>query len=283
MNKSRKNDPRDGWYAITPGDAQKFLDEQNANRPLNEVKAQRIASDIVTGRWRSNGETLIFDANGKLIDGQTRLRGCVIANKAIEAYCVFGVPYKYFPSLDQGRARSSGDLAALMGFTNGRAVAAVASRAILYAEGKAGHITNRGLICNDRYESYLSKHRERIIDAITIARKHDKGLVGVAPASDVAFVVYMVADAHRAEVIDFVERLATGVNLKKGDALLLFRERMRAIEGSRHQLTPGHKLALLIKTWNAFLLDRPVGVLRWNQAVEPFPRFANPASPDNEA
>lgn len=48
---------------------------------------------------------------------------------------------------------------------------------------------------------------------------------------------------------------------------------MLALIGQKHTLKQADKLALLIKAWNAYITDRPLGTLKWNSEVERFPRF----------
>jgi len=103
--------------------------------------------------------------------------------------------------------------------------------------------------------------------------KFRRGLVKLAPMSHVTFVYYMTHGAHPQQASVFIERLATGAGLKKGDSILLFRERMKDMVGQKHRLLQSEKVALLIKTWNAFLGERPIALLRWKREVEVFPAF----------
>ena len=57
---------------ITPAKAQKWLDKRADNRPMSEAYAKTLASAMTADEWEVNGETLKFNTNDDLIDGQHR-------------------------------------------------------------------------------------------------------------------------------------------------------------------------------------------------------------------
>jgi hypothetical protein len=273
----RKPDERDGWYEFVPVTAQADLDAGAKNRPRNEFRAERIAADISAGHWRENGETLVYDETGRLMDGQTRLRACILANKPLVSYCVFGVPYVVFPSLDTGRSRSGGDIAGLLGFKNCHAIAAVARLIIRYQRGVLTTTGSSTIIPNEEIKSYLKRNRERLSAAMEFVQKRRGGIVGLLPISQVAFVFYMNAEKHRSKAEEFVEKLATGAELAQQSPILILRRRMEGLRGEKHLLTEPQKLALVIKAWNAFLAGKSTSLLKWNAEVETFPKFSGEA------
>lgn len=269
--RSRKADPRNGCYFITPAQAADLLEHGAKNRPLREHRAQSIADEILAGAWKVNGESIVFDDKGRLVDGQHRLRACELANKTIEVFCVFGIPSKYFASFDQGHGRGGNDIAALMEFRNANCIAACARLVIEFTDGT---IAKTGIrMPNERLRAYMDRNREALTSAVDAVLKVQTGIRKLIPLSHAAFVYYMNASAHGDRALEFLEKLSTGAGLHKGDAVLLFRQRMTDLIGEKHVLRQMDKLALIIKTWNAFLVNKPLGVLRWKSDVEPFPRF----------
>lgn len=270
MKLIRKPTASDGWWEISPAEAQKLLETAAKNRPLRDFRAQTIGADITARRWRENGESVVFDDRGRLLDGQHRLRGCVLANMPIIVYCVHGVSSAAFASFDQGTPRGGSDLASLMDFENASTVAAAARLAIVYADGTLGK-TGHGRLPQDVLKLYFKRHADELTASISRVVQHRNGIVKLIPLSHAALLYYLVNTAHRQEADEFLEKLATGTGLHKGDALLLFRHRMHELRGEKHRLSQVEKLALLIKTWNAFHSKKSVGVLRWRREVEPFP------------
>ena len=53
-----------------------WLKRNDANRPFSRDSARLLAAEMDHGYWRENGESIIFDTAGVLIDGQHRLQPC---------------------------------------------------------------------------------------------------------------------------------------------------------------------------------------------------------------
>ena len=70
---------------VTPHLASKWLQKNSCNRPLSQNTVYRYADAILSGEWKLNGDTIRFDSNGTLIDGQHRLHACVKAGKSFMA------------------------------------------------------------------------------------------------------------------------------------------------------------------------------------------------------
>lgn len=97
---------------ITPDKAQEWLDEHNyGNRPISDSKVAMYARDIIHGDWFLTHECIAFDENGRLTNGQHRLKAIIKANKAVEFYVCRGEPAEAAMFIDQGRARSLTDAA----------------------------------------------------------------------------------------------------------------------------------------------------------------------------
>src|SRR4051812_25539667 len=77
---------------ITPEIAERWLENNNPeNRPLNRHAIEEIADQITAGDWALNGQTISFDTNDVLQNGQTRLSAIVRAGTAVEVLVVRGV------------------------------------------------------------------------------------------------------------------------------------------------------------------------------------------------
>jgi hypothetical protein len=266
--RSRKHDTRDGWYTFTPTQAAQLLEVGKKNRPLTESRAQQIARDIKEGVWKPNGESFIFDEENKPIDCQHRLRACVIANMPIEGYCVFGIPSEYFVTLDQGKQRGGSDLAALAGFKHAALTAATVRQVMAYRAktiGKRAWLPVTQAALND----FMSKHKEALVEAVTLVAKHRAGFARMVPLSQVAFLAYIAGPSNRLEV--FVEKLSSGAGLPAGDPIMVFRNRMISLIGEKNRLTQGQQLAMLVKTWNASVARKSVKLIKWAVDIENFP------------
>jgi hypothetical protein len=76
---------------VTPEMAQQWLDNGGKNRKLSKLHVNRLAQEIVKGRWVFNGQTISFSAEGKLLDGQHRLNAVIQSGVTIPMSISFGV------------------------------------------------------------------------------------------------------------------------------------------------------------------------------------------------
>lgn len=69
-----------GWEVITPELAQEYLSRNKNNyRKVNNGRVAAYAQDIKAGNWQANGESIKFDKEGNLKDGQHRLSAIIMA------------------------------------------------------------------------------------------------------------------------------------------------------------------------------------------------------------
>lgn len=133
---------------ITPAKAAEYLEANTHNRKLQPRTVRNYAEEIAARQWQFNGETIKFDRNGVLVDGQHRLAAVVHSKQSIDTFVVRGLDPAAFKTIDTGKARSSGELLAMRGIRSPIAVA-TAYRALYRYLGrghKKSRITNTQLL-----------------------------------------------------------------------------------------------------------------------------------------
>lgn len=97
------------------------------NRSINKAAVARFAEDMKAGAWRLSHQGIAFDDQGRLVDGQHRLRAVIESGATVEMLIVY---YKKAPPLthlDRGTTRSLGAVLEVSGaFARGQG-ASVAS------------------------------------------------------------------------------------------------------------------------------------------------------------
>jgi len=272
MKLLQKPHPKDGAYEILPSEAQKILEGQGRNRPLSEWWAATLAEDISSNEYELNGEPIIFDERENLLDGQHRLRACVIANKPLRTYVTYGVPRKVFETLDQGRKRTAGDAETIAGTHNARNVAAVAALVIKHdmLGDQFGNVPIRRVIPPYQVRKLVRKHKASLEDVVTTVVAYGSKLGKSLPASAVGFVYYRAVEKDRSRAGKWLHSLATMEGLTGKSAILLLRRRLTKSLETGDKIDAAERLALLAKTWLAFYGDKPTEVLRWARG-EKFP------------
>lgn len=117
---------------ITPAMAKEILDSSNTdNRRFRMWWAIALASSIKRGDWLLTHQGIAFDENGRLLDGQHRLKAVILSGIPVLMFVFKGLDPKGFMAIDVGVKRSVSDttglekstaevcrkLAAIAGFT----------------------------------------------------------------------------------------------------------------------------------------------------------------------
>lgn len=104
--------------ATTPEMMRSFLTRniQN-NRPVNKDRVAQYASDMLAGRWRL-GESLKFDTNGNLFDGQHRAHAVIRAGITVPMLICTGYPPESVTGIDVGGIRTVSHIAKVAGLGN---------------------------------------------------------------------------------------------------------------------------------------------------------------------
>lgn len=106
--------------------AKALLEMNTTNRPLSQGQVKLYANEMLRGKWKLNGEALIFgtddEGNDSIISGQHRLHALILANKLYAAnpseyenatlelttVIIFGVAIETADSVDLGMNRKHG-------------------------------------------------------------------------------------------------------------------------------------------------------------------------------
>ena len=83
------------FMEIVPAQAEQWLNTRQWQRSLDRALVLTYSRDIAEGMWKPDGNTIKFDSDGNLIDGQHRLEACVQADKPIVSLVVWGVSHSY--------------------------------------------------------------------------------------------------------------------------------------------------------------------------------------------
>lgn len=86
---------------ITPEQATQYLSHNAKHREINPRKVEKLASDLDEQNWQLNGKVIIFDSNGRLLNGQHRLSACALSGKNLTTLVVRGVNPATFDSITE--------------------------------------------------------------------------------------------------------------------------------------------------------------------------------------
>lgn len=264
---------------VTPATAERILAEANTkNRTRSSYKSRQYAAAMARAEWQLNGETIIFDTNGDLMDGQHRLEAVVISGRPVDMLVVTGVSPAARPTLDRGKARTGADVLSLEGVKHPGVVAGAAR---WYSALKEGPVAlKRSDALSQTQLLSLVAQVPRLVDWTQAVVAANIRSVTTKPDRFVALAVAFEESSSEKETQSFVQRLGNGADLHVQHPILLLRGALIAIREwnkirslSERAIPNWVAVALTIKAWNDTVDD--VGVRSLDLAGdEYFPRIA---------
>ena len=260
------------WEVVTPETAEAWLKTMRTNRPLNDARVVQYALSMDNEQWSANGETIKFDKDGCLFDGQHRLHACSLAGKPFRTMVVRGVDDPAaFATVDSGRSRTMGDVLGVSGHANQNVMAA-AALIVYYAKTKQltvtgpkgasvkGHI--KRLVKDSQFTGvharveppkmdllkFIEPYAEKLHDSIKFVQR--AGGHKIAPITQLAACHFLFAEKSRESADRFIASLVEGAGLAKDDPILVLRERLLASKMSTTKLTRWAAMLLMWKAWN---------------------------------
>lgn len=245
---------------ITPAMAAKYLElNRLPNRHLKESHILRLARDMRHGRWRCNGESIIFDKDGNILDGQHRLHAIVRSQTTIDTYVVHGIDSDVMPTLGRGSIRSMADILGMQGEISCTQLAAGLSWLWAYEHGGLHTHHYRGNNpTTGEMDDLLLRHPDLRAGCIYAKRSAHLLVAGLGAA-----LHYLFAKKDTLLADTFFTKFASGEQLLKTDGIYQLRERLQKNRLARRKLPVVDLAALTIKAWNAHRTGTPVQVLRW--------------------
>jgi hypothetical protein len=223
-----------------------WLEKNTHNRPLTQRDVEKYAADMKAKRWDLNGETIIFDWNGVLQDGQHRLWACIEANTPFETIVTTGVNPAGFTTIDTGRKRNASDVLGISGISSNRhTLAAAAAVAIRYNRGilrSNDHVPNKDVVEFVNKNSDLSEWVAKAKKVRGFSAPYSAMLAGI---------MFLAARKKPVEAEEFLHKFQSGEDLRIGSPILALRNRLLTSKSSRLE-----RLTLIVQAWNAFASKR---------------------------
>jgi hypothetical protein len=243
---------------VTPAIARAWLKWNTKNRPLNTKTVNRYARIMAEGRWKLNGEPVIFGANGRLENGQHRLTACIVSGESFVTLVVRGVAADVFDTLDNGKVRSGHDALAIEGYTQTHCLAGTAYLLMVY---RADGLTKN----REAFPKEPAKIRQVVVEnpGLMDSVRASTPCWKLCPASIAAFCHYVFSKQSPEDAARFFEMLATGAELRVTDPVYHLRNRLIQNKGNKAKLQRLTIVALMFKAWNYTREGRQIHQLHW--------------------
>lgn len=220
------------------------------NRFVRERVVAAYAAAITNGDWMLTGEAIKFDRDGKLIDGQHRLRAVIVAQQAIPILIVRGLDPAVVSFIDTNIRRTAGDALRFAGIvTNNQFEIAAAARLALARE-RGGLATYGAIQASVSHADILNWVRANpdIAGSSMMARRMFAKL-GCGP-SPLAYAIWHLSNIDAVDALAFFESVAELRTNGAGDPRYAL---IRALNGTDHiSRRPGATVGLIFAAWNGY-------------------------------
>ncbi len=244
-------------------------------RAIRKIKVDQYARDMLAGNWYMNGETIIVNELGHMVEGGHRMRAVVQAategsapyhpqpDIKVEMALLLGTKasVEVEDTIDTGMPRKYGDVLAIRGFTNTTLIASVTRRLLTWERGvyyvTGGHIGRGSSVSFSEMDTFLEKNQEEVEAAVSFGTTYYKEAHLTPTNLGLSQVILTRSDANKAA--EFFTGLITGADLAEDNPIRHLRERLNKLDWhqGREMNSRGAqaiRMALLIQAWNHFKL-----------------------------
>lgn len=257
---------------VTPIMAERFLLRNTNNRKVRHPHVLNLAEAMKRGDFVFNGDTIVFDEKGDLLDGQHRLMAVVESNTTQKFLIVYNVSRDVQDTKDRNEGRTVSDALSQAGYGHSSHLAGAAKNLRAFEDGGLGWVNARGRF-HPRDAKLVLKNHPELTESVAFIMNHRKGLNRVCRAwSTLSCLHYIFSAVDPAAADEFFARLSDGVGLGLTSPVLHLRERLIEDRASQSRLPMNHVKAFIIKAWNSHCQNRPMKILRWVKK-EKFPKI----------
>ncbi len=239
---------------VTPAEAKRWLSTNiENNRIVRESKVDLYISDMRGGRWRNTGETIKFNPDGRLIDGQHRLQALVESGVAgVTMSIAFNVPDNALEVIDTGAGRRFADTLKMQEAVNRFASAAIVRRTLQRERGNPTGIKGRSAVLGvPTNAELLDRYRKDPagFDAAA-ARGYDFSRLRMCSATSAGIMAYWLNKIAPEEAHQFMDQVVSGADIGKKHPANVLRTRLFRERG----LETTQVMALFVRAWNFWCL-----------------------------
>jgi hypothetical protein len=253
--------------------AEYYLSLNRKNRPIKINRVQQYINEINNGSWKENtGESIKISNKGFLIDGQHRLTAISKTDKFINFLVVYDLEESIFDVLDSGRVRGATDVFALEGVKNYVGTSSIIRS---YLSFKNGSYYDSTATANIKFTnaSLLTEYKKNPLfyDNITlISKRYRESFNSVLEVKTIGALFILFGESSEQLRDIFFDEFLGSLN-SNNKSILMLKNVLIKDKVSNKKLTPKVKIAYIIKTWNAYVLQKDIKCLKFDDKKDSFP------------
>lgn len=249
------------WADLTPSLAEKWLGLNHGNRNLRTRKVTNYARDMRNQKWQTTGDSIKFDWNGRMIDGQHRCEAVIESGVTIRVLVVRGLEPDVQGVLDVNVRRSASDALKFSGHGYNITVMAAAARIANARELgflRTATSTNIPEMTNAEVVAWVEANPD-IEQAAALASRTYKA-IGATPSA-LAYAIWVLEQIDGTAAVEFFTSTAefrtNGVQDPRSTLLNSFRR----LKDQRSALTAAVQISYIFRAWNAWRENKKIATI----------------------
>jgi|DEB0MinimDraft_6_1074348.scaffolds.fasta_scaffold00040_26 hypothetical protein len=243
--------------------AKEYLDKNiYHNRRISPHSLLQYSTMMQKKQWIPNGDTVKFDVDGKLIDGQHRLSAVLKTGVPMETIVVRNLPREAFNTLDFGKKRSAGDVLCTRGLSYTQNIAA-SVRIVLSLRGldnitPAAITSIRNKITTPDIIDYVLTNEDIAKDAQYVRTRYRTACRLLT--SSVAVALYHIfRQIDEKLCTEFFSKLNGTLNIDVNEPLFKLREKLILRFNSESEILRQYKMLWPVQCWNIMRGEKDTG------------------------
>lgn len=270
---------------VTPSIAKAWIDSTSSrNRSLSSARVRSYAELMKSGRWMMNGESIIIDDNGNLIDGQHRLHAVIRSGKSVQMVVVRGVDPSSFKTIDVGKKRSPGDILHVAGIPMPRCAAAITSVVYTFksvGEFRSGINPTRTDVTNANpgYDVLIETEKlmPALMKSVAVGERWRRCKLFILPPTLPGAMHFLFSEIDQELADDFFDRM---IDIRfENDRDPVKKLYIHCTERGKREIMKADNRyagALFIKAWNLFAKNQSCPFIKFAKDEE-YPVIFDPA------
>jgi hypothetical protein len=257
---------------VTPDLAKEWLKSNVNNRKVSKQNLEFLVNQIKDGKWKFNGDTIVFDEDGILLDGQHRLEAVVVSGKTLTSNVTLGIERNSFHTIDTGKVRNSSDVLSTQGYKRPTVVSASAKLVMALETGVKGIVS--GGIKSSKFDNLdvlnFVKSRADFADVIgeahsiwqTMPQRFVSGSIFCA-------MYYLFYKKHTTQARSFMKSVAVGTGIESNSPAFHLRNRLIRMHNDKlRKFGTFQKCGIIAKGWNLTRQEKEIKQLNFRRDEE---------------
>jgi len=266
---------------ITPEIAKNYLSYNTKNRTKSDNSISFLTQQMKKGLFIENGESIVFDKNMTLTDGQHRLMAIIKSGKSYHIPVVKNVNIKSMATYDTGRNRSASDVLSINGYQYPNLISAFIKLIYKYevkgsTSACASSWNRTDVQTNQQILNYCKANYDWIHKmVIEVTAIYNKSEFKVLSKSNFCYIAYMLGGKKpNAKVYEFMKNLY-GLARTEDTATSYLYGKLYKSKINKEPLGFYWLLGMSIKAYNYFIDGNPsVRFFKFN-AEQELPKINN--------